>query len=806
MDSASISPKPELLAPAGGPDALRAAVANGADAVYLGLPDLNARRGAVNFTFETLTDCMHHAHLRGVRVYLTTNVLVLPDEIDGALEMVARAWEAGVDAVIVQDLGFMRLLAAELPDVRIHASTQADAHNAESIEVLCSLGASRVTLARELSIAEIGGLVGGSRVELESFVHGSLCYCHSGQCQFSSMIGGRSANRGTCAQPCRLPYELIGTDGTAYDVPGRYLLSPKDLAGVTLLPALVRAGVAALKIEGRMKSPEYVATVVRVYRAALDRAVADAEGYRVTDAEWDLLSEAFSRGFSEAYLSDVRDDSMMSYQRPNNRGVPVGRVVSTGAGAATVALDRAIESADTLEFWTATGRFTQAAGHLRVNGTAASAAPAGVRVELAVEGALRTGDRVFRVANAALLEAARRTFAGGDRIATPAVFTVRLLRGEPASVSVEAAGHTARAEGPLVEAARTRAVTAEEVVEHVGRLGGSGYVADAWRLDLGADVGIGFSTLHALRREVLERLDGLRLAPWAGRRVPAGLHALIPSTAAKPVPVTPELVVAVSDAAVAAAARRAGASRVLLAVTPVDTVGALPEGVEPLLPRVAHPLDFEPLLRLAAGRPATSGNLGLLAALGRDPVSSGAGLSADWGLGAVNAWTAEVLAGLGASLVWASPELSGRQLARLVRESPVAIGATVHGRVELMVAEHCVLQARGACSLDCARCRRRLESHALRDRKGYVFPVTTDARGLAHVYNSVPLDLSRALAEVVEAGVSAVRIDLHTETPASATRIVTAYRRLLAAVAAGRSASDPVESPSTSGHFFRGLT
>jgi putative protease len=780
-------------------------VANGADAVYLGLSELNARRGAVNFTFETLADAIRHAHLRGVRVYLTANVLVLPEEADRALEMVALAWQAGVDAVIVQDLGLIRLLRAELPDVRIHASTQVDAHNAESIEALRSLGVSRVTLSRELSVAEISGLVRASEVELESFVHGSLCYCHSGQCQFSSMIGGRSANRGTCAQPCRLPYELLGADGRAYDAPGRYLLSPKDLAGVTLLPALVQAGVAALKIEGRMKSPEYVATVVRVYRAALDRAVADAEGYRVTDAEWDLLSEAFSRGFSEAYLADVRDDALMSYQRPNNRGVPVGRVVSTSPGAAMVSLDRAVESADTLEFWTATGRFTQPAGPLRVDGVAASAAPAGARAELAVEGATRTGDRVFRVANAALLAAARRTFTGDERVATTAVFTVRLLRAEPASVTVEAAGLAATAEGPLVEAARTRAVTAEEVVEHVGRLGGSGYAADGWRLDLGADVGVGFSTLHALRREALERLDALRLAPWSGRQVPAGLHAAVPSKRGRPAPVTPELWVAASDPAVAAAARRAGASRVLLAVTPLDTASALPEGVEPLLPRVAHPLDVEPLLRIAKGRAATSGNLGLLAALGQDPVSREAGLSADWGLGTVNGWTAEALAGLGASLVWASPELSGRQLARLVRESPVAIGVTVHGRIELMVAEHCVLQVGGACSHDCARCGRRLESHALRDRKGYVFPVTTDARGLAHIYNSVPLDLSRALVEVVEAGVSAVRIDLHTETPASATRIVTAYRRLLAAVAAGRSASDPVESPSTSGHFFRGL-
>jgi len=797
---------PELLAPAGGPDPLRAAVANGADAVYLGLSELNARRGAANFTLESLRDATRHAHLHGVRVYLTANVLVLPDEADRAVRMVASAWEAGIDAVIVQDLGFMRLVRSLLPDVRVHASTQIDAHNAETVAALAELGVSRVTLARELSVDEIGGLVRTSPVELESFVHGSLCYCHSGQCLFSSMVGGRSANRGTCAQPCRLPYELIDTDGHALEVPGRYLLSPKDLAGVTLLPQLVAAGVAALKIEGRMKSPEYVATVVRVYRAALDRAVADPAGYRVTDAEWDMLSEAFSRGFSEAYLSDIRDDGMMSHQRPNNRGVPVGRIVGTGAGTATVALDRALESADTLEFWTAEGRFTQPAGPMAMGPTrAATAAPAGARVEITVEGHVRPGDRVFRVANAALMEAARRTFSGDDRTPTPAAFTVRLRAGEPASVGVEAAGHAVMASGPVVEAARTRAVTADDVIEHVGRLGGSGYAASSWRVDLEPGVGVGFSTLHALRREALERLDDLRLSSWAGRHAPREIVVAPPHRGRSRGSDAPELVVAVSDPAAAAAAMRAGANGVLLAVTAAERLD-LPAGVGPLLPRVAHPAEVPALLEYGDGRNACVGNLGLLAELGSEPASREAGLSADVGLNAVNGWTAEALAGLGASLAWASPELSGRQLARLVAESPVSIGAVVHGRTELMVAEHCVLQAQGPCSRDCARCGRRRKPHSLRDRKGYVFPVTTDAGGTAHIYNSVPLDLSRALVEVVATGVTAIRLDLHVESPAAVTRLVGAYQRLLADAVAGRSAPAAIENPSTSGHFFRGLT
>ena len=281
---------PELLAPAGGLDALRAAISNGADAVYLGVETLNARRSAENFTLEGLGETCRYAHVRGVRVYLTANVIVLPSEIATALELVDRAWEAGVDAVIVQDLGLLWCIRRTLPHVRVHSSTQINAHNTATLDALALLGVSRVTLAREVSVEEIAGFVSATKVEIESFVHGALCMCYSGQCLMSSLIGRRSANRGLCAQPCRLPYELLDGAGSPLATPGAHLLSPKDLAGIAILPQLVAAGVSALKIEGRMKSAEYVALVTGVYRAALDRAVADAEAYSVRDGERAVLA------------------------------------------------------------------------------------------------------------------------------------------------------------------------------------------------------------------------------------------------------------------------------------------------------------------------------------------------------------------------------------------------------------------------------------------------------------------------------------------------------------------------------------
>ncbi|TLM77122.1 MAG: U32 family peptidase, partial [Actinobacteria bacterium] len=448
MATSSTPPRrvPELLAPAGGVDALRAAVNNGADAVYLGMRELNARRGAENFDAGSLADACRYAHLRGARVYLTANVLVRDDELGAALALVAEAWAVGVDAVIVQDLGLLAEVRRALPELRVHASTQIGAHNTATVRALAALGAARVTLARELTVAEVAVLAAHG-VEVESFVHGALCFAYSGQCLLSSVVGGRSANRGLCAQPCRLPYALLDPSGaTAAEA---HLLSTRDLCGLEALPRLIAAGVAALKIEGRMKSPEYVALVTGVYRAALDRAAADPDAFEVLPAEEAVLAEAFSRGFSTAYLDGIRDDRMMSVKRPNNRGVPVGRIVSASGAEAVIAFDRAVESADTIEVWTGSGRFAQRLSEVAVGGVPARSVPAGSRATVRIEGRAGKGDRVVRVANAALLDAARRTFADGAPASlVPADVAVTLRIGEPLRVALTARGVTGEASGP----------------------------------------------------------------------------------------------------------------------------------------------------------------------------------------------------------------------------------------------------------------------------------------------------------------------------------------------------------------------
>src|SRR5580698_6036868 len=273
---------PELLAPAGDWECAKAAVENGADAIYFGLDKFNARMRAHNFTEADLPKLMAFLHRRGVKGYVTFNTLVFENEIADAQHYLRSIIAAGVDAAIVQDVGICRLIRKISPDFPIHASTQMTITSATGVEFARELGAGLVVLARECSIAEINKIPAGT-LPLEVFVHGALCVAYSGQCLTSEALGGRSANRGECAQACRMPYDLI-SDGKQVPLGDRrYLLSPQDLAGLEVLPDLIRAGVTSLKIEGRLKSPEYVASVTRVYRQALDRAMAELTGRPVPE-------------------------------------------------------------------------------------------------------------------------------------------------------------------------------------------------------------------------------------------------------------------------------------------------------------------------------------------------------------------------------------------------------------------------------------------------------------------------------------------------------------------------------------------
>lgn len=341
---------PELLAPAGGLDQMLAAIAAGADAIYAGLDGFNARVSAHGFSDDEFARGCAVAHARGVRVYVTLNVFVFDDELADAVALGAHARALGADALIVADAGLACALRAAIPGVEIHLSTQAGAHSEGAVQLAAKeLGVERVTTARELSVAEIEALC-ATGVPIEVFCHGAICIGYSGACEFSALRRGRSAMRGDCTQPCRLSYDLADEAGqSVVAVEGDRLLCPRDYLGIARLPELVAAGVASLKIEGRMKNPDYVFNVVRVWRRALDMLRAgtwDADAVPTLERE---LGRSFNRGFTDAYLRGRSGAELMSFERAINQGVRVGHLVAVGHEEVTVELDAAVAAGDTLE-------------------------------------------------------------------------------------------------------------------------------------------------------------------------------------------------------------------------------------------------------------------------------------------------------------------------------------------------------------------------------------------------------------------------------------------------------------------------
>ena len=322
----TVTTSAELLAPAGNWVCLRAAVENGADAVYFGVDAFNARARADNFHRDDLPEVMAHLRARGVRGYLTLNVLVFTEEVEEAADLLVAASDAGVDAVLMQDLGMARLAQRLVPELPIHASTQMTVTSPEAITLLQQWGLRRFVLPREFSVEEIRRVHEAADTELEAFVHGALCVAYSGQCLTSESFGGRSANRGECAQACRQPYTML-VDGDAVDLGNRrYLLSPQDLAGIELIPEMLRAGIVCFKVEGRLKTPEYVANITRRYRRALDQALAGEE-VRLQKDEWQELAQSFSRGLTHGFLDGTNHQTLVRGDFPKSRGLPVGTVV-----------------------------------------------------------------------------------------------------------------------------------------------------------------------------------------------------------------------------------------------------------------------------------------------------------------------------------------------------------------------------------------------------------------------------------------------------------------------------------------------
>lgn len=798
-------PAPELLAPAGDWDCVRAAIENGADAVYFGLDTgFNARFRAANFGLDELPSLMRTLHLRGLRGYATLNTLVFSDELAEFARVVAAVADAGVDAVLVQDVGAARLIREVAPALPLHASTQMTLTSAETIALAETLGMARVVLARELSIDEITAIGRQTAMPLEVFVHGALCVAYSGQCLTSESLGGRSANRGQCAQACRLPYDLV-CDGTDIDLGSRkYLLSPQDLAAYALAPELIEAGVASFKIEGRLKTAEYVANITRHYRLAIDTAMA-GRPVMFTPQDVEEMELSFSRGFSPGWLHGCDHKMLVPATGSAKRGVRLGTVAEVRRERIAIDLVAGVKRGDGVAFdCGATG--DEAAGgrvyEVFERGRSLVEPVATGRVELAfAHGGLdlariKPGQAVWKTDDQALTSRLRKSFAGGE-----------LKRRQPVDLHVVVApGAAVRVTARTLLGATCEVVSAEparEALKHplsldtlrdqLGRLGGSPFELRGLSAEITGTPMVPFSVLGRLRHDLLARLeeaaakpaDGRPRPSWSGR-VPAATH---PGETA-----LPTLHVLVRSPEQLGHVLERGERRIHVEFADIRLYRAAVERcrgfgatIHLATPRIQKP-DEMGIFRLLEKQAADGILVRNWAGL-RFFRNAGLPVVGDFSLNVTNERTAEFFMEAGCDRVTASYDCNREQLLALVgTTSPERLEVVVHQRMPMFHMEHCVYCAVLSPGTNKHNCGRPCDEHVvkLRDRIGVEHPLAADVGCRNTLYNAVPQSGAEAVPSLIARGVRHFRIELLDESAAEIGRVITAYRDLLAGRTTGR--------------------
>ncbi len=773
----------ELLAPAGTMENFIAALESGADAIYLGGKGFNARAHAANFGIEELAEAIRLAHILDVSVYVTVNILIGDSELKDLEAYLKDLERIGVDAIIVQDLAVAKLAQRVAPKLHLHGSTQMTAATLDAVRFYESLGFTRVVLARELSLLEIEHICKNCTAEIEVFVHGALCVCYSGQCLMSSFIGGRSGNRGACAQPCRLPYELLDSSGTSL-LPKHeaYLLSPKDLNYSEHMNELVAAGVTSFKVEGRMKKVSYVRQVIGTYRHILDTAHMDA-------ADADALASGFNRGFSTDYLTDHVGKSMMTVAAPNNQGKLIGKA-EVKKGQVHLYLTEPIEKGSLLKVMQASGSITYyqidqnwslvnekhfvgkpdegfAAGQVFLASTPKSQKQRGLQdfsAKLEVHGYLSINT---------------------DREQPCTNLTFVLNDGRTVTVSNEFE--------PVY--ANNKPTSLEKVTDQVGRLGNTLFTLASMSIPKGPYMWPA-SVLNALRRDAVESLETLLITDhetaWAELAVePQDMSSLV---AKNTIQYTEPMVSArVDELDAVKAAIEGGAKKIIFGG---DRLQRKPYELS-IYEKVATLCkDHNVLCVFATPRVVKD-----------DEVEVYGAVEADTGLNIFNGSALQVWQDFNMSSIAPSLELTLAQLVNLQKSTKLPLEIMVHGYTEMMISEYCAIASfvgtgkKENCPMPCVS-----EDYALKDRKGEVFPLRTDPYCRMHIMNSHEMDMRAYVPELHRKGLHILRIDGRHMDPHRLRTIVADY----VSIQNGTKEAPPKsvgkdDTPITRGHYFRGI-
>ncbi len=806
--------RPEILAPAGNEEMMRAAVENGADAVYFGLQQINARLRAVNFDVADLPRLMAWLHERGVKGYVVLNTLVFCGEIEEALGVLRACSSAGVDAVLIQDLGLAALANRLVPELPVHASTQMTMTSGEAVRAVETLGLKldRIVAARELSRRELQKMRGETERDIEVFVHGAICVAYSGQCLTSEALGGRSANRGECAQACRLPYELV-VDGQLRPLDDiKYLLSPKDLAAHEDIGDLMRMGIVSLKIEGRLKSPQYVAATVQSYRAAIDSVFAHADDPQFhPKLETTLqrkLEQTFSRGFTGGYLHDIDHQAVVEGRFPKKRGSYLGRVISAERRGVTVALEGPVKPGDGVVFDAGRPDQDEEGGRvytlLRNGKRLDTFEPLDVGTEQNIltltfgDGAINTrnihpGNRVWKTSDPAMESELASSYAPGKiHFQRPISARLWARANECATLELwdwEGNIVSVTDEEPAQEA-RNRPLTEEAAREQIARLGNTPYVLDDFDFDVIGNLMIPFSRLNAMRRDAIDTL--------IAKRRSIGTQRVVVNNALEEMRAEPfgdGVIKAAKNAQLAVLCRELDQVRAAVAHGEVATIYTDFEDIRlHAQARELIPADG-PRFVPATLRVMKSGESGFVRRLldtNPDAVlvrNLGAWevlralrpqleLIGDYSLNIANDLTARLLYRHGLHTLTPSYDLNADQLHDLLRAAPPEwFEITIHQYMPLFHMEHCVFCRFLSTGTDHTNCGRPCETHTLtlRDRVGYEHHVKADAGCRNTVFNAVAQSGSEYLSMMRESGVRKFRIDFITEGTEQVREAIDAY-------------------------------
>lgn len=758
-----VNKKVELLAPVGSIESFYAAIQNGAQAVYLGGKYFSARQYASNFELEELKLAVKYAHLRNVKVYVTVNTLLRDDEIEEVVDYIKLLYEIDIDALIVQDIGLAYFIKIVFPKFEIHGSTQMTINNLEGALFLEDMGFQRVVLSREVSLEEIKHIKNKSNIELEIFIHGALCICYSGQCLMSSIIGGRSGNRGRCAQPCRMPYSIVSLKDEKNSFKSyqkKYILSPKDLNTIENIEEVIKSGIISLKIEGRMKRPEYVAIVVSKYRKALDLG-----SYNILSADKKEIEEVFNRKFTKGYLFGKFGEKLISLDKPNNRGIYIGKVENVDNKHIYIRLEEDVEIKDGIQFTTKDEEY--------VGLSLDTFAKKGSILEINKIDGVNKDSPVYRTSNISLLENARKSFENTENIKYPIDMEVFISIGKRPILIIKNEEHTIKVESSkLVERARNLSLTEDRVEKQLNKLSDEPYYINNIVVNIEENSFLSLSKLNGLRRKGIKLLNESRENFNSREKIPDKVFKervrkfFNFDNSKKREILNKKLSVKLSKIDQFRKIDLERLDRIYLGFDE-DILNCVKEvkrkrkevyiGTDKILGR-EEMKSLDKKLELVADYidGVSVSNLGTFKFV-KDRFDLN--IHGDIGLNVFNSYAGRVLWDTGLNSISLSPELNLKQIEKICGKGNIVYETIGYGYLPLMVTKYCPMSLIKGCNnnSNCNKCSFK-EGYGLKDRKNKTFAFTREDK-ITTLYNSVPLMLLEELNAIYNSGVNMIRLD-----------------------------------------------